>query len=380
MNLKVEVDPQEIDFNELTRDLDRTKSSVFMSDKNAAFLGSLMCSLNFLWTNNYPTAATDGINLMWNPSFFQSLVPLSRETVLQHELWHVGLLHNIRRGTRDPGTWNKACDIKINLMLEAEKCTFVGVEDARGDPKYIGWIEEDIYDDLIKQQTVPPCSGCCTDKVPVSDINIQATINNVVQAIHQAKAAGVTKIPGQIEEIVKQFLEPQIPWQTVLMQFFTDLLQEDYSWKRPNRRYSDIYLPSRCMDDGRLEHLIYYLDVSGSCSETDVIRFNSEVKYIQEVLKPKRLTLVQFDDSIQATKEFKEEDPFDEIQIVGRGGTLWEPVREHIEKHKPTTAIVFTDMGFFDAIIQPNIDVPLIWIAINKPGASAPFGKILHIR
>ena len=111
-----------------------------------------------------------------------------------------------------------------------------------------------------------------------------------------------------------------------------------------------------------------------------MIRFNSEVKYIQEVLKPKRLTLVQFDDSIQATKEFKEEDPFDEIQIVGRGGTLWEPVREHIEKHKPTTAIVFTDMGFFDAIIQPNIDVPLIWIAINKPGASAPFGKILHIR
>src|SRR5690606_10120403 len=113
--------------------------------------------------------------------------------------------------------------------------------------------------------------------------------------------------------------------------FFTDLLDEDYSWKRPNRRYQDMYLPSRFTDDGRLAHLAYYLDVSGSITDPQVLRFNSEVKYIQEDLKPEKLTLIQFSDKITQVKEFEVDEPFDEIKVVGRGGTLYAPIKEHME-------------------------------------------------
>ncbi len=373
-------DISDLDLNVLSKELDKTKSSVFLSKKNAAFLGSLMCSLNFNWSRDLPTAGTDGIELVWNPDYFKSLPVESRSTDLQHELWHVAFLHSARRGTRNPEIWNIACDIKIDLMLEAEGCTFVGINGVPRDKKYVGWVEEDIYDDLINNN--PPVNmkcTCCASEMPLTDQTIQATVNAVVQAVHQAKVGGAGNIPGNIETMLKEFLEPVIPWQVVLMNFFTDLLDEDYSWKRPNRRYQEMYLPSRFTDDGRLEHLMYFLDVSGSISDHDILRFNSEVKYIQEVLKPQKLTLVQFDTEIQDVKEFAEDDPFDEIKVIGRGGTCLVPVREYIQKHQPTAAIILSDL--FVAPMRPlDHDIPVIWIAVNNPEATVPFGKLLHIK
>ena len=114
-------------------------------------------------------------------------------------------------------------------------------------------------------------------------------------------------------------------------------------------------------------------------TDAQALRFNSEVKYIQEVLKPQRLTLVQFDTCIQDVKEFKEEDPFDEIKIIGRGGTSFEPVRKHMLEHHPTAAIVFSDM--WCEPMQPlDEEIPIIWVAIDNRTATIPFGKLIHIK
>lgn len=371
----------ELDTYDLTRELDKVKSEVFLDKYNASFLGSLMCSLNFVWTRDIETSATDGVNIYWNPERFLGLPFKSRVTDLAHELWHVALLHMVRRGSRDPGDWNIACDIRIDLLLEEQGKTFEGIGGVDRDPKYRGWVEEDIYEDLRKDPNNKPKSCTCSShKIEVAPHSQQSVINNVVQSIHQAKLAGQAgNLPMAVEETIKKFLEPVIPWETVLMQFFTDLLNTSYSWKRPNRRYQDLYLPSRIDDDGRLEHLMYFLDVSGSVTEAQVLRFNSEVKYIQEVLKPQRLTLVQFHDTICHVKEFMEDEPFDEITIFERGGTLYQPIREYVEKHRPTAAVIFTDMGFFDRITKPNYDVPVIWVATGNKRATAPFGKLIHI-
>lgn len=369
-----------IDTYDLTRDLDRTKSTVFLSKSNAAFLGSLMCSLNFKWDESLPTCGTDSIDLLWNPNYFKRLTPASRTTELQHELWHVALLHNVRRGSRHKDMWNIACDIRIDLMLEHELgCTFEGIDGVDRDVKYIGWTEEDIYDDLIKNPPPDMKCTCCSGSMDDSPEKIRATINTVVQAMHQAKLSQQAgNLPGVIQETLNKFLEPVIAWQSVLMKFFTDLLDEDSTWARPNRRYEDMYLPSRFLDDGRLEHLIYYLDVSMSVSQQDVLRFNSEVKYIQEILKPKKLTLVQFDTQIQDEKVFEEDEPFNEIKVTGRGGTCLVCVRDHIQKHKPTAAIIFSDM--YVAPMQPlDQELPVIWISIGNKQATVPFGKLIHI-
>lgn len=390
------------DIQYLTRELDKAKSGVFL-DKSAAFLGSLMCSMNFCWDKGVKTAATDGVNLYWNPDWFLSLTPETRKTVLVHELWHPARLHFLRQGTRDAKIWNYATDIRINNDLTSEGYSFEGIENCWRDPKYPpGTPEEDIYDDLVLNQPPPP-QGCwgqpptpCNggngpvgsqqipddggDMLPQAKQDLARAINNVVRAIHQAKlSGGAGTIPGDVEQILTQFLAPVVPWESLLHQFMRDLIEEAYSWRRPNRRFADIYLPSRYDDEGKLDHLIYYEDVSGSISDADVVRFNSEVKYVKETYQPKLMTLVQFDTRITQELEIKESDTFDQVKLVGRGGTSLVPVREHILKHRPTAAIVFSDLDC-PAMAPLGIELPIIWICISNHKATVPFGKLVHIR
>lgn len=207
----------------------------------------------------------------------------------------------------------------------------------------------------------------------------QALINTVVQAMHQATIAGQAgNLPGTIKDTLKKFLEPVIPWQTKLMKFFTDLLDEDYTWSRPNRRYEDMYLPSRFLDDGKLEHLMYFLDISGSIGPNDSMRFNSEVKYVHETLKPEKMTLVQFDTEICEVMELKEGDSFNEFRVSTGGGTSLVCVRDYIQEHRPTAAIIFSDMQVKP--MQPlDIEIPIIWVAINSKGFTPAFGEVIHI-
>lgn len=384
---------------DLQKELDRVKSRVFLGS-NAAFLGPLMCSMEFHWDKAFPTAATDGLKIWWNPDWFESLPPATRATVLVHELWHPARMHLHRRGDRDPEVWNYACDIRINNDLENER-------DASGKPLYsfegIEWcwkdhsfdvngraVEEDIYEELMKRGSKPKghtwnsqdsSGGPAGDMVPgVTSAQIREQINAVISAAHQARLSGKPgDIPGEVEEVIKAFLKPVVPWERKLMKFFTDLLDESYTWARPNRRYSNMYLPSRFTDDGRLAHLRYYLDVSGSIMTKDIERFNSEVKYVWDVLKPEKMSLIQFDTRITKITDFNEGDPFQELEVKGRGGTSLREVRDDIIKERPTAAIIFSDLECTPMEALP-FDVPVIWVCIRNRNIAVPFGDLIHIR
>jgi len=410
----------DFDLYELNRQLDITKSKVFMGT-SAAFLGPLMSMMNFVWTAQINTAATNGTELWWNPFWFLKLDPEVRKTVLLHELWHTARLHMVRCGDRNPLIFNYACDIRINNDLEKAGYLFTGTSpwldhsfDQNGR-----MAEEDIYDALMAQghgfieqlkkllgdawlglgsgetnETGEALEdedeedgpedifgkGDIVSKAGTSKEQIAKAIGAVVQAAHQARIAGhAGDIPGEVETLLKQFLSPIVPWEILLHKFFHDLLEEDYSWARPNRRFQDIYLPHRFEDDGKLDHLIYYLDVSGSVTDAQVIRFNSEVKYIKDTFKPKKLTLVQFDTRITQERSFEEEEEFSELVVIGRGGTDLTPVREHMIENKPTAAVIFSDLccGVMEEL---PFEVPTIWVAIGNKSATVKFGELIHIR
>ncbi|MNO13125.1 hypothetical protein D3C76_27510 [compost metagenome] len=384
----------ELDYQLLQRELDRTKAEVFLNNSTAGFLGSVMCSMEFIWDETIQTAETDGLRLWWNPHWFLSLPPASRKTILYHELWHPGRLHMLRRGSRDPKVWNWACDIRINNDLLREGYTFEDIEWGWMDPEIDKGpkgilAEEEIYELLMANQKQPPPqptgggdqpgNGDVGDMREPTNQEIQQVVSNVVMAVQQAKLAGCGGVPGVTQSTLNSFLESIVPWETLLWRFFTDMMDEDYSWKRPNRRYSDMYMPSREEDEGRLEHLAYFIDVSGSVSDADVVRCNSEIRYIKEELKPKKLSLFLFDTRITKEYIFEEDDPFDKLVIVGRGGTSFEPVREKINEIQPTAAVIFSDMDC--PPMQPlDYDIPVIWIAVNARQKTVPFGDIIFIR
>lgn len=392
----------DLNYQLLDKELDKVKTKVFLGN-NAAFLGPLMCSVNFLWTEDIKTAQTNGISLYWNPHWFLKLPFDTRITVLLHELWHIALLHMIRRGSRDPKVWNYACDIAINNMLKAQGYSFSGTRPWL-DSKYGEDNAEAIYDELYQMSDLsvlgdfvwgheeynPETDEMEGDKEDILEpededgISEHDIINKVVGASAAAKlsGAGDTGLPSEVETMLKRFLQPKLPWDVMLAQFFMALTGQDYSWARPNRRYRDMYLPSLHEDESGLEHLIYYLDVSGSVSDGEVVRFNSEVKYIKETFNPHRLTLVLFDDTIQREYDFYEDDEFDEVVIVGRGGTNLAPVREHMLEHRPTAAVIFSDLCCAPMDTLPaGIDIPTIWIGVNaRPDSQVNFGKLTHIR
>jgi predicted metal-dependent peptidase len=141
-----------------------------------------------------------------------------------------------------------------------------------------------------------------------------------------------------------------------------------------------MYLPSRFTDEGRLEHLMYFQDVSGSITESNIVRFNSELKYVWDTFKPQKMTIVQFDTRITQVDEFTEGDPFEKIKIVGRGGTCLKCVREKIIKDEPTAAIIFSDM---QVAPMQKVDIPVLWVCVDSGwgiGHTPTFGKVIRIK
>lgn len=381
----------ELDYQKLDKELDRTKTRVFLA-KNAGFLGSLMSSLHFEWDENIPTACTNGITVKWNPHYFLALSSRGRDSIIIHEIKHVAYLHCIRRGSRDPRIWNQACDTILDNEMDYEGYEVDGAElfPASLFPPaktfvnhiYDNMSAEEIYDVMKQQHMALPQNpmGGDIEEPSQADGGAHKVVTTVIQAQAAAMLEGAQagNLPGDVEKYLKQFLQPKLPWEQLLMQFFNTLSENDYSWARPNRRYQDIYLPSIQPTEG-LDKINYYFDLSGSTTDPMVVRFNSEVKYIKDTFNPLSLKLILFDTIIQDVIEYHQEDPFDVILIKGRGGTDLTLVREHIIEDKPDVCIIFTDM-YVTPMEKLPFDIPIIWIVVNNPNAQVVEGKMLHIR
>lgn len=363
---------------DLQKLLDKTKTAVFLGS-NAAFLGSIMCQIEeFIWDTEIDTASTNGRNLRWNPDWFLGLPEETRKTVLLHELWHIGRLHMIRGIGKDPEIWNEACDYVINNHLDIDGYVFHGTTPLL-EHKYDGMVEEQIYELLLQNQHPNPKPNSLRGDLVIDQaIDPKQLISQVITATHQAKLAGdAGSIPGDVSQILDEFLNPVLPWELLLRRFMEELTNEEQTWAKRSRRHPDIYMPGWGKTEGGLSHLAYFLDVSGSVSDHDILRFNSEVKYIKEELNPERLTLVLFDTRIQEVIDFYEDDPFDKVVVTGRGGTSLEPVEKWIRKNKPTAAVIFSDL---ECHPMDNPGIPVLWIVIPGNGFKPDFGEVIDLK
>jgi predicted metal-dependent peptidase len=382
---------------ELNRLLDKTKGRLFFK-KQAGFLSSLVCDHTYVWDETAPTAWNNSEVIGFNPYFFYWLTVEERVTLLAHELWHSGYDHFTRFEelsiSKNHEIHNQAADHVINLNLQENGYVFgdklMSVEPCI-DPRFTGMFTEQVYKILLKEK--PEQSPCPPSgdgqagsgqgqwsgdlKAPPStstQLDRQTKIVKAQQSAQMSKTAG--DIPGEISLLVDRFLKPILPWETLLQKWMNQQSRDNYSFQRPRRRYEDVYLPSM-MGKNTLDHLIYYVDVSGSISDEAVKRFNSEVHHIHAVVRPVRLTVVTFDTRIQDTYDFWQDDPFKKIEIHGRGGTKLRPVYDHMMKHRPSAAVVFSDMFVTPMHINPRI--PILWVVEGNPDVQIPFGKAIHI-
>jgi hypothetical protein len=92
------------------------------------------------------------------------------------------------------------------------------------------------------------------------------------------------------------------------------------------------------------------------------------------------MTFAQFDTMIQKVDVFMKDDPFEEVKIVGRGGTSLVCVRDYIIKENPTAVVIFSDLDCTPMEPLPQgLDIPIIWVALNNKDAKVPCGQLVHL-
>jgi predicted metal-dependent peptidase len=307
--------------------------------------------------------------------------------VLAHEAWHIAFQHMSRVENRIFTIWNDAADYVINNMLKKGGYYMDGFPYLLDD-KFNNWTTEQVYDYLIDNEIkvenpqdgdffVPgegPESmqgGMTPDQIAKKAFG---NVHNASTASKMSKSHG--DMPGEVKQMIDEFLKPKLPWQEIFINFFEALSSVEYSFSRPNRRYADPMLPSRVGRSG-LELIHYYLDVSGSISNKEIQRFNSEVKYIKETYNPERLVLITFDTKLQDFYEFEEDDEFEEIVVTGRGGTNLSQVWAHAKEHQPNAMVVFTDLHVSIPTEEPG--PPVIWVVSGNSRAEVPYGTLINI-
>lgn len=372
--------------SDLTRIFNRAKVGV-MAKPDSTFFSTILFSLKHSWDETIPTACTNGINLRINPTWFTNMSDGARIGLLVHEVCHVAYQHMLRVGDRDFKLWNIATDYVINNLLVSRG--FELPEDGLIDSKYNDMSSEQVYE-LLKQDPDQVPQNFQVDMEVPSGADGEPLSQDEQEAIEQEiqdiiiKAATQSKmqndkpgtIPGDIEVMLQKLLNPKLPWYTILHKYMDSMAPEDYTFKRCNRRFLQygIYLPTLYSES--IGSIAVAVDTSGSVTDEQFTAFLTEINAIHERLKPKKLTVIDFDTRIHEEHVLTQGDNPARIKFHGRGGTCIEPVIDWAAEHKPNVLVIFTDGYFYQYDLDPK--VPVIWVINNNGNFKYPYGKVIH--
>jgi predicted metal-dependent peptidase len=323
------------------------------------FFAAALLQTPFVEDPTCATAWTDMTVIGYNPAFIEGLDIPTAKFVVIHELMHILLKHGLRRGSRDHERWNKACDYAINIMLYDLK--FKIWQYALIDPKYRGMTAEQIYP-LLEQQggkqgqpgqgqgqgQGPGQGGLGGDLRPVPAATpeqaaaIEHHINKTLaRASAIARQHGV--MPGELAAIVGATYEDPVPWEQVLIDYMTACLAQDESWNRRNRRYSNIYLPSRRSNG--MDELTIVADSSGSMFTKEIFeRIAVAVNHIVTVIKPMTVRVIWADDAECSNVDVFEDGNEVILHPKGGGGTdMRKPLQYVAEQYSPEVVLLLTD-------------------------------------
>lgn len=371
---------------EQRRALDKAVLGLFGPDSYAStFLTTIYCSLNVSWDETFPTACTNGKFLKINPHWFMTLSPKMQITLLAHELWHIAFMHMARCGHRIWQIFNMAADHAINLMLIAHGYHFDTLPNGEmmglADSRFTGMSTEQIYDILVDENApinLPFGSDFSDNQIeeltPEEHADVVATI---VKATIMAKMAGEAgKLPGELTSMMDTLLRPKLTWWNLFEKWLTEKYDEGYTWTRPNRRFQNVYLPSKDGTDG-LTSLIYAIDCSGSLTDPQLLVINSRLRDFKEQFLPISMKVVSFDTKLRDTWEFTMDQDISGLEFTGRGGTNMHPVFEIVKKEKPVGLVMFSDMDCEIPDKVPGVDV--LWVCLDRPTWKPPYGRVIHI-
>ena len=353
------------------------------------FFGRILYMLGIKEDSSCPTGYTDGRIIGYNKEF---IAESSMETVsffLVHEVCHVAFMHHLRRGARDHKKWNIACDYVVNLLLRDAK--FDVPEFALLDDTYLGMGVEEVYNLLPSGEgdgegdpgegeggigEVRDYPGDASDRQKAEqDVKVM-----VSQAYNQAKASG--SVPEGFERVIEGLLNPKVDWREVLRDMVSNRERDDYSWRRPNRRYGGGQVIFPTLYSESVGEVAIAVDTSGSIGDEELQMAASEISAILDEFPSASVRTIYCDSKVypEATQVFEQGDFPVELKAMGGGGTRFTPVFEYLSEldTPPTMLVYITDLCCHDYPDTPP-DYPVLWCRTCDYTNEVPFGTVVDL-
>lgn len=340
-----------------------------------SFFGNLATRLVLVNADEWcSTAATDGLKFYYNSRFIMMLKQKEVEFLVGHEVLHVVYDHMGRRNGREPQMWNVADDYAVNADLKRHKVgEFIRSVPCLYEVKYDGLCAEEIYDDLMKNIQKISIDDLIDQMIDdhmdgegegdgegeegdqkgkgrpkMTEEEREQARQEVKQAIlNAAQSAEAGSIPKGVERMIKNTLNPIMPWRELIQTNLTSAIRTDFSWMRPSRRgwHMDAIMPG--MTPGEEIDVTVAIDMSGSISNKQAQGFLGEVGGMMDAFDGYKVHVFCFDTEIYKPADFSSDnlDTIDEYEPQGGGGTDFDAIFRYLKENAidPKRLIVFTD-------------------------------------
>ena len=374
-----------------------TKSHIaIMRSKEFCMFAGVLSIGDVKFTDELPTAATNGRDVIYNPQFVDTLNDKKLNFVVLHEALHKVYQHMHlwkKLWKQNPQLANMAADYVVNnAIVEADPngvVTEMPVE-ALYDSKYRNMTTRQIFD-LLKEDKEKNGSGGdeghdqhdWEGAETMTDDEVNETKRQIDQALRQGEIIR-GKMEGNKNRAIDELLEPKVDWREQLREFVNQTCRnkDKSSWRRPHRRFigQDVYMPSIIGES--VGKLVVGIDTSGSIGEQELREFLSEVVGICDDVQPSSIELIYWDHIVQNHETYNQGDYASLARTTkpaGGGGTTVGCVNQYIKDQRlePEAVIILTD-GYVESDWGGSWDRQTLWVSTEKHNVS-PHGKTIYL-
>ncbi len=374
-----------------------TKAHVaLMQNKQTLLYSGLLMVGNVQVKDDYPTAYTNGRDVIYGRDFVNSLTDPELRGLILHETMHKMYQHLFTWKAiykENPQLANMACDYVINLEIDdiAKKEEFVKLPtEGLIDEKYRGLDSGEVFR-LLKQdqeegkgQSGNSLDEHGWDEAEALTQEEQAELAKAIDGAIRTGALLAGKQGGDISRSFETLMQAQVDWKEQLRDFVSTVCvgKGDSTWAKPNRRWLqlDMYMPSQISET--VGRIVVGVDTSGSISQEMITKALSEVVSICDNVTPEKVDLLYWDTDV-ASHEIYTEDTYSGLvsstKPKGGGGSSSNCVFSYIEKNKlePQCIVMITD----GLVYYPATSAyPTIWVMTEERYSQPPFGSIIKIK
>jgi predicted metal-dependent peptidase len=380
----------------LTSEQRVTKSHIaIMRSKEFCMFAGVLSVGKVMFTDDIPTACTNGRDVMYNADFIKTLDDKELNFVVLHEALHKVYQHMHlwkKLFKINPMAANMAADYVVNYAIhEADEYGVVAQrpDSALFDLQYKGMTTKQIFDKLMQdaKDNGGGQGGHDTHDwegaESLSDEEVKETAKQIDQALRQGEIIR-GKMQGNKNRSINELLEPKVNWREQLRDFVTATCKnkDRTSWKRPHKRFlgQDVYMPS--MIGETIGQVVIGIDTSGSIGDKELNEFLTEVVAICDDVSPSSIELLYWDTHVAGHETYNQGDYksiFQSTKPAGGGGTHVGCVNQYIKDKRitPEAIIILTD-GYVEEDFGGSWDFPTLW-AITTRHITSPHGKTINI-